>query len=523
MKFNEVLVDIVVEEFKNRKLFNFLFDKWRTQNPNLTSDDVEKILDVYIQKKEGLKPDRPQVFSFLNRFDGRHGHERFDPNNLKDIRQYTYEQIKFLIDEYSEEQETNAVDVFSSKDTKPTEEKIEASKALWGGQEYLIINEDGFRVYDIPNQKTSVKFGYYLEKINKNIPGSNFPWCVTWRSDQGRTNMWGSYRNNRSFYFVIDESKSPSDKYYLSALQRVPSDDYMSRGYKLTSAKNDGDNSMTWQEIVNIYPKIENYKDKIGVRPFSPDELQEKNVVGQINEIEGNQYEFKRMSRLLKRAYIENNGTLKKVESWKSMDSKLRELYILSTTATQVRDRFDNFEFVKEIRKVGSEFTLLDNRLRAIGFNGVGQIFDNLMSTEFKVARTSVDNTDIRIYESIKTKKFGIFTAKKLNWYEKDGKVYEPIYKLLPTEIFRDKDNNKTFVVEIYSNSETPNEDSFYAAYDTNAANVKKSAHFFTYDAWNKLKDSGKIVKQDESKRSGDIKNLEPDSDVDIKEIKKGI
>jgi hypothetical protein len=30
-------------------------------------------------------------------------------------------------------------------------------------------------------------------------------------------------------------------------------------------------------------------------------------------------------------------------------------------------------------------------------------------------------------------------------------------------------------------------------------------------------------VKQDESKRSGDIKNLEPDSDVDIKEIKKGI
>ena len=78
-------------------------------------------------------------------------------------------------------------------------------------------------------------------------------------------------------------------------------------------------------------------------------------------------------------------------------------------------------------------------------------------------------------------------------------------------------------MVEIYSNSETPNENSFYAAYDTNAANVKKSAHFFTYDAWNKLKDSGKIVKQDESKRSGDIKNLEPDSDVDIKEIKKGI
>ena len=98
MKFNEVIADIVVEEFKNRKLFNFLFDKWKTQNPNLSVDEVEKILDVYIQKKEGLRPDRPQVFSFLSRFDGRHGFESFDPNNLKDIRQYTYQQIKFLID-----------------------------------------------------------------------------------------------------------------------------------------------------------------------------------------------------------------------------------------------------------------------------------------------------------------------------------------------------------------------------------------------------------------------------------------
>ncbi len=523
MKFNEVLVDIVVEEFKNRKLFNFLFDKWRTQNPNLTADDVEKILDVYTQKKEGLKPDRPQVFSFLSRFDGRHGHERFDPNNLKDIRKYTYEQIKFLIDEYSEEQETNTDDVFSGKDTKPTEERIEASKALWEGQEYLIINEDGFRVYDIPDQKTSIKFGYYVEKINKNIPGSHAPWCVTWRSDQGRTNMWGSYRNNRSFYFVIDESKSPSDLYYLGALQRVPSEDYMSRGYKLTSLKNDGDNSMTWQQIVNIYPKIENYRDKIGVKPFSPDELQEKNVVGQINEIEGNQYEFKRMSRALKKSYIENNGTLNKVESWRSMDTKLRELYILSTVPTQVRDKFNNYEFVKEIRKVGSEFTLLDNRLKAIGLNGVGQIFDNLMSTEFKVARRSIDNTDIRIYESIKTKKFGIFSSRKLNWYEKDGNVYEPLYSLTSIEAFKDVDNNKKYIVEIYSNGSTVNEKSFYAAFDMSAQNVSKSAHLFTYGAWNKLKETGKIVKQDETKRSGDIKNLDPETDVDIKELKKGV
>jgi len=178
-------------------LYIFIFDKWKLEKPNLSPDETEKLITVFQRIQNGLKPEKPQVFSFLSRFDGEHGFEKFDPNNLKDITKYSYQQISFLVGEYTEDEEEAQGDVFAGKDTKPTEEKIAASKELWGGEENLIINEDGFRVYSIPDQKTSIKYGYYVETINRSQPSSNSPWCVTWRQDQGRTNMWGSYRNQR--------------------------------------------------------------------------------------------------------------------------------------------------------------------------------------------------------------------------------------------------------------------------------------------------------------------------------------
>lgn len=509
MKFNQIITDVIYEEIKNKKLFNALLEKWRTEKPNLSPEETEKLITVFQRVQNGLKPEKPQVFSFLSRYDGEHGFERFDPNNLKDITKYSYKQISFLVGEYTDdEDEVQGGDVFAGKDTKPTEEKIAASKELWGGEEFLIINEDGFRVYSIPDQKTSVKFGYYVEVINRNQSGSNSPWCVTWRQDQGRTNMWGSYRNQRSFYFVIDESRSTSDRYYLGALQR---DTEVRTGFRLTSVKNDGDNVMTWDEVLEVYPKLADHKDKIGVKPFSNDELEEKNAVGQITEREGSAYEFKRVDRNLKRAYINNQGTLRKAESWRAMDEKLRALYILSTTEHQVKDKFSNFDFVNEIRKVGNEFNLLDNRLKQLGLGGVGHIYDHLMSTEFKVARVSVDNDKIRLYESKINGKSGLYNTRTTDWVELGGHKYEPLYELIDTDLFFD-DEGETYVVETFSKSMQPSNDSFYSVYLVSDSNPEFNSHFLSATAWEKLKSNLKSEEENAQKKPGD--------ETDIKEWK---
>jgi hypothetical protein len=508
MKFNEIITNVIYEEIKNKKLFNALMDKWKMEKPNLSPDEAETLITSFQRIQNGLKPEKPQVFSFLNRFDGQHGTQRFDPANLKDITKYGYKEISSLIGEYTDDEENVGGDAFADKDTKPTPEKIEASKQLWEGEENLIINEEGFRVYDIKDQKMSVKYGYYAETINRSHPGSNSPWCVTWRNDQGRTNMWGSYRNNRSFYFVIDESRDPSDRYYLSALQR---DTDVRTGFRLTSVRNDGDQVLEWNEIIEIYPKLADHKDSIKPKAFTQDELEEKNAVGQVTEREGSPYEFKRVDRNLKRAYINNLGSLKKPESWRSMDEKLRALYILTTTSNDARDKFSNFDFLNEIKKVGSEFTLLDNRLKQLDKGGVGYIYDHLMSTEFRVARVSADNEKIRLYESKINGKSGLYNTRTTNWVQMNGTTYEPLYELIDTDLFFD-DEGETYVVETFSKSMQPSNDSFYSVYLVSDSNPEFNSHFLSATAWEKLKSNLKSEDEDVSKKPGE--------ETDIKEYK---
>lgn len=495
MKFTDIILNTLTEEVKNKRLFSALMDNWRTEKPNITEKEGEELFNGFAKIQGNLKPELPQVYTFLSRYDGQHGYQLFRPEFIRDITKYSYNQLKFLLSQYSREgAPERAVDVFGGKDTAPTPERIDASKNLWFGDENLIINKDGLRVYDVKDQQMSIRYGYYYHTLYKIATGNPEqsdrtiqPWCVTWRPDMGKSNMWGNYRTQgRSFYFVIDENKSTTNRYYMSALQIVPN---TRTGFILTSMMNDGDNSMGWDEIVAIYPQLNGEKEILVAKPFSQDELTMKDVVGQINETPGNRYEFKRMERDLKKAFIQNGGVLHKSESWKSMDTELRNLYILypNLDRNSVRERFNNFDFVNEIRKVGNEFNLLDRHLKNRGMkDGVGEIFDYLMSNEFKIARVSSDNKKIRLYESKVNGKSGLYDISKNSWVEKDGITYEPLYSQIDIDTYSDE-NGDFYVVEIYSKSPTPTEDSFYSIYLFGDENPEFDSHFLSSKKWREL------------------------------------
>jgi hemin uptake protein HemP len=517
MKFTEILFSTLTEEVKNKKLFNTLMDKWRTEKPNITDEEGEELFNLFGRIQGNLRPDLPQVFTFLNRYDGEHGYQRFEPNTLKDITKYTYGQLKFLLDEYNTDVRRTE-DVFAGKDTAPSPERIDASKNLWFGSNNIILDKDGLRVYDIADQQMSIRYGYYYHTVFKNAIGRPdasdreiSPWCVTWRPDMGKSNMWGNYRSQgRSFYFVIDENKSVDDQYYMSALQRDPS---ASTGFILTSMMNNGDNRVSWEDITRIYPQLNGEKDIIKPKPYSQDELSLKDIVGQITERPGNRYEFKRMERELKQAYIQNGGALQKADSWKSMDSSLRNLYILYPNLNEytVKERYNNFDFMNEIRKVGNEFNLLDRTLKQKGIkDGAAYILDYLMSNEFKVARISADNKNIRIYESKINGKSGLYNISKNSWVESNGVTYEPMYVHIDTDMYNDSEG-ETYVVEVYSKSGTPTDDSFYSLYLFGDSNPEFDSHFLSSRKWKELvkdlsPEDGSEPKTDTPKDYADIK-----------------
>jgi len=198
-------------------------------------------------------------------------------------------------------------------------------------------------------------------------------WCVTGRNtSDSRSNLWGTYRPKRTFWFVIDESKNPKDnpnkdvyRYYICALQYCERDQGYT-GFKMTSMLNDGDNPKTWEEVVRIYPQLAEHRDLFEYKTYDEAELFDRSVANRLTEGEG-RHQFAAARRELKKAYLEGGGVISTEKSWKSMDTNLRNMYILSTTARDAIDKFSSYELMSAIKKVGNEFRLLDSTLKSLG------------------------------------------------------------------------------------------------------------------------------------------------------------
>jgi hypothetical protein len=168
---------------------------------------------------------------------------------------------------------------------------------------------------------------------------------------------------------------------------------------------------------VAIYPQLAEFQEQFS-RYVEFDEGEILNRAGdlRINETEGSQYDFAAQPRSIKKSYISGNGTLKTERSWRSMDVKLRNLYILSTEAGNAVDKFQSEELIKAIKKVPNELSLLDTHLMSVGNRinentqkitdqnladlGVGVIYQAIARDKYRVAKTSIDNKKIQLLES---------------------------------------------------------------------------------------------------------------------------
>lgn len=531
MKIGDLIYDVLVEEVKNKKLYNFLLNKWFGDTPSEENmAKTEELMNNFAEIVNQIAVDTPSMNSFLDRFDGQHGSEFFDRKNLKDITKYSLEQIKSVIGEYKDTEYAAEEAGGFSKNLKFTPENIEASENLWKSQENLIIDEGPLRVYKIDKQSTSMKYGYYQQLMAQRFGGNQ--WCVTARgrgNGSNMTNLWGNYRNTRTFYYVIDDRKKPADdastdkystefqnsgRYYLCALQVDSSN---RTGYKMTSMVNDGDNDKAWQEVLSIYPELESHKDKlVSVRYDTKKELDiDDTIFNRITEQEGNPYEFRRMDRQIKKAYLNGGASIKQLRSWDSMDSALKSLYILITDATNYKDRFQSWAILNSIKQ-NALFSELDNRLKALKIkNGIGSIFANLMTKEFEASRESLDNPIYVLYESRNSHKFGIYNVRTAQWVSADGVTFEPVYNEIETEQYVD-DSENNYIVETYSKSNEVEQDSFFCIFPITESNTEGGAHFVTFNKFQEL--SKRIHPKGEDDDYVKFSEFNPETDTDIKE-----
>lgn len=554
MRILDNVFDLIVEEVKNKNLFFKLMSEWKKTFPNLTDEQGEYIYNRHDQLKGQIKPNNPAVISFLSRYDGQFGTKKYELKDLTDITRFNIKELLEFLKEFSKidlniddeavddskQKEEEYKKIFSQNANQKTPLKIEASKQMWMDQSTAKINEGDFRVYEILNQEQSIRMGYYYQSIHlknyieKDGRGINNPWCVTWRGndvkeyktdEQGNPigaplfshsgNMYRNYRVNesRTFYFVIDESRPEDDKYHMSALQ------IQNNGtYRLTSMFNDGDNIMSWEDIVGIYPKIAEHRDAIQPRKMDEDEITTLSIIDRINENPTSPNEFARQTPQIKEQYIDALGTLKEPKSWNSMGKELRVKYVDLMQVNDAFQRFSNFEFLRTVLSTEGFSARLERKLKILGIQeGVSYLVNNVMKS-FVKGRVSLDNPNIRLLYNKDRQKFGLHNSSTLDWVNFNGVEYEAFYSIIDTQMWLDEEGNQ-YIVETYSKSNAVDNTTFYCVYPVEFEKEYPDGHFLSQNAFLEL--SKNLTPAEDEESPSMISSLDKEK-VDIKEFKKG-
>jgi len=274
------------------KSLSSLKEELNEQNKvNVKQKNLEKVKQFLLERKGFLDEDfKSQEQNYINQ-----GNEpqivKSYIEKFKIIRDKNYRQLNDQISGLENVRDRKNIDSYK------TFKELETIVDYVGGQVDLagtslgndieidakpIYENDIFQIYYADSPKACIKY-------KGNIP---YGWCVS-RNDS--TNMYYTYRykpNEPSFYFIKIKDRTKKelgffstvgnifngefkDKYHFFVIQvnkGAKIGDTTTKQYYVTSAMNDGDKPMSWDEIIAIEPRIANLQKIFKNFELSPEE-----------------------------------------------------------------------------------------------------------------------------------------------------------------------------------------------------------------------------------------------------------
>jgi len=276
---------------------NKLKEKFKKENSALTDDQI----DYYIKRFEELKSS-PKV-------------------NDKDITTYSFQKLEQVVDSF------------------PTKEKVsKTNNNVEFSQTELIYNKPPLQIYHGDKERTCIK-------IKGDFPAS---WCVS-RGSGG--NMYNTYRyagTEPSFYFVKNIERLnkiteiEDDKYCFFVVQRNNQGNYI-----VTNAKNDGDETMEWEEILEIEPLLQGTESLFKNVPLTDEERKYYRRFG--NGISDEHYDD--LSYKEKKIYISIYRALTDTQFKNTPNDLLNDYISMGVELTE-----DQFDFIKDKRQLFNNY-----------------------------------------------------------------------------------------------------------------------------------------------------------------------
>ena len=246
--YRDFFIEILMERFGDDEK-----KKWLANNPTLTDEQI----DTYIKWFDELRKSKPTAAITINIDGVPTGHDRFDISKYKD-----WTSFESFVDAVRAQ-----IPMGSGKLT--TQLEIDGKP---------LFEKNGLEVYYADTPRACIKY-------KGNVP---YGWCIA-RPDS--SNMFYTYRlrdNQPAFYFVKDvaatqEELSSNEKFngkfknkwhffVIQVLKDAKIDDVSEKNYVVTSANNDGDEEMSWSQIVTIQPKLKGLQSEFLPKPLSSEE-----------------------------------------------------------------------------------------------------------------------------------------------------------------------------------------------------------------------------------------------------------
>lgn len=225
--------------------------KWLKDNPDtLTPNQI----DIYIKRFDVIRKSKPNAAKTVNTPGVPEGDNRFDISKYN-----TWRSFESFVDAVRAQTQLKGEKLSDNLevDAKPLFEK------------------NGLEVYYADTPRACIKY-------KGSIP---YSWCV---AQADSSNMFYSYRlgdNNPAFYFVKDVEATQeelrtfdgyfSNKWHFFVIQVLTTaniNDLTDKSYVVTSANNDGDIPMSWNDIVKIQPKLNGLQSEFLPKPLSDGE-----------------------------------------------------------------------------------------------------------------------------------------------------------------------------------------------------------------------------------------------------------
>jgi hypothetical protein len=290
------------------------FDQLKTAQT--TANRIKELVQQHIESGD-IKADERKGPKDIKRFE-----------NLKkqpfQVEYYNWQDLETIVHQFRDPSETAAL-------------KTDAPKGDAGAEEIYANPENGLHVYFGKDTNACILFKRFLLQ-QKDAP-KDYTWCI---ANNRQSNLFyryrfGAYGNKKaSVYFIYDESKPSTDKWHVFVIHVNEDNKYL-----VTSAFNDGDRTIPWNEILKIQPKLKGLEKLFTFRPLTEDEqLYQVTMDANPNDFAGY------TSYNVKRAYIETGKKIN-MQDYIDLPAELQHAYI-NVRAPGAED--DNM--IKRLRKL---------------------------------------------------------------------------------------------------------------------------------------------------------------------------